>query len=84
MLSCVQLFVTLWTAALQVLLSISRQEYWSGLPFSPPGDLTDDPWIEPVSLMSPVLADGFFTTEPPGKHLLKSSCLQNILVPLAL
>ena len=41
----------------------SRQEYWSGLPFPPPGDLPN-PGIKP---MSPVLAGEFFTTEPPGK-----------------
>ena len=40
-----------------------RQEYWSGLPFPSPGDLPD-PGIE---LASPVLAGGFFTTEPLGK-----------------
>ena len=40
---------------------LSRQEYWSGLPFSPPGDLLN-PGIKPVSLMSPALACGFFTT----------------------
>ena len=40
---------------------ISRQEYWSGLPFLPPGDLPD-PGIEPASLASPALAGGFFTT----------------------
>ena len=44
----------------------SRQEYWSGLPFSPPGDLPNL-GIKPSSLVSPVLADGFFTTKPPGK-----------------
>ena len=38
-----------------------RQGYWSGLPWPPPVDLLD-PGIEPVSLMSPALADGFFTT----------------------
>ena len=38
-----------------------RQEYWSGLPFPPPGDLPD-PGTEPASLMSPALARGFFTT----------------------
>ena len=37
----------------------SRQGYWSGLPFSPPGDLPDS-GIEPASLKSPVLAGGFF------------------------
>ena len=37
------------------------QEYWSGLPFLPPGDLPN-PGIEPASLMSPTQAGGFFTT----------------------
>ena len=41
LLSCVQLFVTPWTVAHQAPLSMgfSRQEYWSGQPFPPPGDL---------------------------------------------
>ena len=62
---CVRLFVTPWTVARQapVSMGFSRQGYWSGLPFSPPGDLPD-PGIEPAS---PALADGFFTTEPPKK-----------------
>ena len=38
-----------------------RQGHWSGLPSPPPGDLSD-PGIELLSLMSPVLARGFFTT----------------------
>jgi len=46
-------------------MGFSMQEYWSGLPFPSPGDLSD-PWIEP---MSPALAGGFFITEPPGKLL---------------
>ena len=43
LLSHVWLFVTLWNIAHQALLSLgfSRQEYWSGLPFHPPGDLPD-------------------------------------------
>ena len=41
--------------------AFSRQEYWSGLPCPPPGELPD-PGIEPVSLASPALAGGFFTT----------------------
>ena len=42
-LSCVQLFVTLWTVARQAPLSMGffRQEYWSGLPFPPPEDFPD-------------------------------------------
>ena len=38
-----------------------RQEYWSGMPFPPPGDIPD-PGIEPASLVSPALASGLFTT----------------------
>ena len=44
----------------------SRQEYWSGLPFPLPGDLPN-PGIEPAFLVSPALAGGLFTTEPPRK-----------------
>ena len=53
---------TLWTVAHQTPLSMgfSRQEYWSGLPCPPPGDLPNL-GIKPASLMSPALADGFFT-----------------------
>ena len=60
-------------AAHQAPLSIgsSRQEYWSGLPCPSPGDLPK-PGIESVSFMSPALAGGFFTTEPPGKPLFSS------------
>ena len=61
--SHVQLFVTPWTVACQAPLSMgfSKQEYWSGLPCPPPGDLPN-PGTEPESLMSPALAGGFFTT----------------------
>ena len=66
-LSCVWLFVTPWTVAHQVPLSMEfpRQEYWSGLLFLPLGDLLD-PGIKP---MSPALAGEFLTTESPGKLL---------------
>ena len=37
------------------------------MPFSSPGHLPD-PGIEPMSLVSPALAGGFFATEPLGKH----------------
>ena len=49
-LSRVQLFVTPWIVACQAPLSVefSRQECWSGLPFSPPG-IESDPGIEPTS-----------------------------------
>ena len=42
-------------------MGLSRQEHWSGLLYPPLGDLPN-PGIEPASLMSPALADGFFTT----------------------
>ena len=56
----VWLFATLWTAARQAPLSMgfSRQEYWSGLPCPPPGNLPN-PGIKPVTLMSPALIGGF-------------------------
>ena len=66
MLSCfshARLFATIWTVACQAPLSIgcSRQEYRSGFPFSFPGDLLY-PGIRPASLMSPALAERYFTT----------------------
>ena len=56
-------FVTLWTVALQAPLSMgfSRQEYWSGLPCLPPGDLPI-PGTEPGSPAYTALASVFFTT----------------------
>ena len=56
-----------WTVACQALLSmrLPRQEYLSWLPFPSPGDISN-PGMEPVS---PALAGGFFTAEPPGKPL---------------
>ena len=71
--SSIQLFVTPWTVACQAPLSMkfSRQEYWSGLPFPSLGD-HPDPGIEPVSLVSSVLAGRFFSTAPPGKPSAKS------------
>ena len=62
--SCVRLFATPWTVALQTppSMGFSRQEYWSGLPFPSPGDLPD-PGIEP---RSPALQADTLTSEPPG------------------
>ena len=61
--SHVQLCMTLCTVASQPALSLglSRQEYWSELPYPPPGDLPN-PGIKPMSLMSLSLTGGFFTT----------------------
>ena len=52
--SPVQLFATPRTVACQAPLSVrfSKQEYWSVLPHTPPGDLLN-PGIEPMSLTSP-------------------------------
>ena len=59
------LFETPWNVARQPPLSVgfSRQEYWSGLPFPPPGDLPDPG----IKLMPPASGGGFFTTELLGK-----------------
>ena len=64
-LSRVQLFVTPWTVAYQArpFMGFYRQEYWSGLPFSSPGDLPD-PGIKPGS---PALQTDSLTSEPPVK-----------------
>ena len=65
LLSHVQLFVTLWTIARQVSLSMGfpRQEYWSGLLFPSLGDLPN-PGIEP---RSPALREDSSPSEPLGK-----------------
>ena len=64
-LSCVWLFATPWTVAHQVplFMEFSRQNYWSGLPFPPPGDL---PYleIEPEPLVSPELQVDFLSAAP--------------------
>ena len=72
---CIWLFASPWTVACQSPLSMefSRQEFWNGLPFPSLGDLPH-PGIEPVSLSSPALAGGLFTTEPPRKPLTYSKC----------
>ena len=71
--SCLTL-LTPWTVAHQASLSMefSRQEYWSGLPCPPPGDLSD-PEIKPgsptlsIEPRSPSLQVDFLPTEPPEK-----------------
>ena len=79
--SPVQLLETAWTVACQAPLSMefSRQEYWHGLPFPSPVDLSA-PGIKPASLMSPALAGWFFTTsatwEVPTQALVLSKAPQ--------
>ena len=82
-LSCVQLFVTLWTVAHQAPLSMgfSRQEYWRGLTCFLPGDLLH-PGIQPASLSSLVLAGGFFKLVPPGKPSRVYMLIQLFLKPM--
>ena len=83
--SCIQLFVTLWTGTHQapLFMGFSRQEYWSGLPFPSSGDFPN-PKIEPMSLTSPALAGGFFTTSATWEAFFTNiwgssfySCLDN-------
>ena len=71
-LSHVQLFATPRTVSHQAPLSLGfpRQEYWSGLPFPPPGDLPD-PGIEPSSLVSPALVSAFSTNCATSEALRK-------------
>ena len=67
----VQLFVIPWTVAHQAPLSMGfpTQEYWSRLPFPPPGDLLN-PGIEPASPVSPaLLADSL-----PLSHWITTNC----------
>ena len=78
LLSRVQLLATPWTAAHQAppSMGFSRQEYWSGLACSPPGDL---PHLgtEPVSFTSPALSDRFFTTSTTWEAPLLSMVFPN-------
>ena len=66
--SVAQSCLTPWIVACQASLSmgVSRQEYWSGLPFPRAGDLPH-PGTEPESLAPPALAGRFFPPGPPGK-----------------
>ena len=58
---------------------ISLQEYWSELPFSPPGDLPNT-GIEPMSPVAPALAEGFFTTEPLGEPYRNTKIKEGVCV----
>ena len=66
-----ELFEIPWIAALQASLSVgmSKQEYWSGLPFPRKGDLSH-PGIEPMSPESPKLASRFLTTESKNDYTM--------------
>ena len=66
---CVQLLLTPRTVAHQAPLSMdfSRQEYWSGLPFSPPGNLPD-PGIKPTMPVDPALEADFLPLSHWGNY----------------
>ena len=76
LLSCVQLFAALWTVACQAPLSMgfSRQEYWSGLPCSSPGDL---PNLE-IAPRSPVLQVDSFAVWATGEAPPKPQSLDQL------
>ena len=68
---CFLFFVITWNVSLEAPLSMEfyRQEYWSGLPFPTPGDLSE-PRTELMSLVSLALAGRCFTIVLPGKLIL--------------
>ena len=74
LLSCVQLFATPWTVALQAPLSMefSRQEYWSGLPCPPPEDLPN----QGINFLNPGLPH--LPSQLPGKGILPGQILKLI------
>ena len=76
--ACTQSCLTSWTLARQVPLSMgfSRQEYWSGLPLPPAGNFPN-PETEPVSLASPALAGGFFTTSAIWEAVVRERSLKD-------
>ena len=85
MLSCFRSVRLCGTTARQASLSMgfSRQEYWSGLPCPPPGDLWK-PETELASLMSLVLAGRFFTTSTIWKpHILSGILNLAVRVPVS-
>ena len=62
-------------------MGFSRQEYWSGLPCPPPGDLPN-PGIEPVSLMCPSLAGRFFTTSATWETSIFGAKCSSVLIQM--
>ena len=73
-LSHVQLFCDPMGCSPPGSMEFSRQQYWSGLPFPSPGDLSD-PEVEPIS---PAWAGGFFTIEPPREPICKSDQIRSV------
>ena len=64
-------------------MGFPRQEHWSGLPCLPPGDLPN-PGTELMSLLSPALAGGFFTTSATWEAHLAFMLYKYNILPLNL
>ena len=86
--SVAQVCLTLEPAARRAPLSMGcpRQEYWRELSFPSPGD-PPNPGLKPTSLVSPALAGGLFTTEPPRSTnttacILEDTSLKQLLLYL--
>ena len=78
--SCVWLYVTLWTVALQVPLSMgleNGQEYWSGLPCSPSGDLLDPTSVSWISC----IAAGSWPLETDKSRVIVRICFPGTEAP---
>ena len=71
--SCVLLFAALWTVACQAPLSmgLSRQEYWSGLPCPPAGDLADSGLKFHLSCTEGGFFTGMSPEKPSSVHITK-------------
>ena len=71
---CVRFFASPRTGAHQAPLSMgfSRQEYWSALPFPPPGDVSN-PGIEPMFLVAPALQTESLLLSPQGQSTIKTT-----------
>ena len=54
-------------------MEFSRQEYWSGLPFPPPGDLPDS-GVEPTLAVAPALAGGLFLSQLGSPLITDKTC----------
>ena len=77
---CSILSDSLWAHQAPLSMEFSRWEYWSGLPFPPPGDFPY-PRTEPASPVLPTLAGRFFTTDLQGSLQFIHSVLFNSLWP---
>ena len=71
---CTQSCPTLCDPQTPLCMGSSGKEYWSGFPFPTAGDLPE-PGIKPTSLVSPALADEYFTAVPHRKSINKVACV---------